>query len=178
MNYIRTRTYCLHELSAREITVEIDIQRGLYHFSIIGMGDKAIDESRDRIQSAIKNSGFKSLKSVNQKITVLLAPASLKKEGSGFDLAIAMAYLISSGIVSFKTDNIIFIGELSLNGELRAPKNYLYLFHKILSTDCHSIIVTSTECRGLCKYFIQNRIIYCANLSKVCAMGEIGRAHV
>ena len=158
---------------AREISVETDISRGLYHFSIIGMGDKAIDESRGRIQSAIKNSGL-GLKSVNQKITVLLAPASIKKEGSGFDLPIAVSYLSAIGKIGFNTDRYIFIGELSLNGELRAPKNFLYLFREILKKEKGSVIVTAEECRGLCKYFIDEGIMYCKNLSEVVGLqGEV-----
>ncbi len=130
------------------------------------MGDKAIDESRGRIQSAIRNSNL-GIKGVNQKITVLLAPASIKKEGSGFDLPIAISYLSAIGKINFNTDKYIFIGELSLNGELRAPKNFLYLFREILKKEKGSVIVTAEECRGLCRYFIDKGIIYCKNLREV-----------
>jgi len=163
---IKIKTFCIDNLAAREISVETDISRGLYHFSIIGMGDKAIDESRGRIQSAIKNSNL-GIKGVNQKITVLLAPASIKKEGSGFDLPIAVSYLSAIGKINFDTSKYIFIGELSLNGELRAPKNFLYLFREILKKEKGSVIVTSEECESLCKYFIDEGIIYCKNLREV-----------
>ncbi len=166
MNFVKTKTFCLDNLNVSEISVETDISRGLYNFSIIGMGDKAIDESRGRIQSAIKNSGFKNLKSVNQKITVLLAPASIKKEGSSFDLAIAISYLKASKYIQTELDNYVFIGELSLNGDVRPPKNFLYLFSEILKHKNKFIIVTSSECRKLCKYFIEDRIIYCDNLKE------------
>ncbi len=163
---IKIKTFCIDNLVAREISVETDIARGLYHFSIIGMGDKAIDESRGRIQSAIRNSSL-GIKGVNQKITVLLAPASIKKEGSGFDLPIAVSYLSAISRINFNTDKYIFIGELSLNGELRAPKNFLYLFREILKKEKGSVIVTAEECRGLCKYFIDEGIIYCKSLKEV-----------
>lgn len=130
------------------------------------MGDKAIDESRGRIQSAIKNSSL-GIKGVNQKITVLLAPASIKKEGSGFDLAIAVSYLSAIGKINFDTSRYIFIGELSLNGELRAPKDFLYLFREIRRREKGSIIVTSTECEDLCNYFIDEGIVYCKDLREV-----------
>lgn len=167
VNFVKTRTFCLDNLIVREISVETDISRGLYHFSIIGMGDKAIDESRGRIQSAIKNSGFKGLKSTNQKITVLLAPASVKKEGSSFDLAIAVSYLFAVGHIQIDLKKYVFLAELSLNGELRAPKNFLYLFREVLKQDHESIIVTSYECADICEYFINDRIIYCKNIREV-----------
>ncbi|MEI8061854.1 MAG: YifB family Mg chelatase-like AAA ATPase [bacterium] len=172
MVYVKTRTYCLENFNAREISVETDISRGLYHFSIIGMGDKAVEESKGRVQSAIKNSDLRSLKSPNQKITVLLAPAYIKKEGSGFDLAIAMSYLLAVGIVNFNADNYIFIGELSLNGEIRAPKNFLFLFREIQKQNKEVIIVTSLECKNLCEYFIDERIIYCKNIKEVLNLGN------
>lgn len=171
---IKIKTYCLDNFVAREISVETDISRGLYHFSIIGMGDKAIDESRGRILSAIKNSNL-GIKSVNQKITVLLAPASIKKEGSGFDLPIAVSYLSAIGRINFDAKRYIFIGELSLNGELRAPKNFLHLFREILKKEKGSVIVTSIECENLCKYFIDKGIVYCKNLREVLELGEESR---
>ncbi len=110
-------------LKAHIITVEIDISRGLHSFSIVGLPDKAIEESKDRISSAIKNSGFKSPKQQNHKITVSLAPANIKKEGPSFDLSIAIGYLIASKNISGKLtiplDQTIFIGELSLMGDIR-----------------------------------------------------------
>ncbi len=172
MVYVKTRTYCLENFSAREISVETDISRGLYHFSIIGMGDKAVEESKGRVQSAIKNSDLRALKSTNQKITVLLAPAYIKKEGSGFDLAIAMSYLLAMGMVNFNIDNYIFIGELSLNGEVRAPKNFLYLFREVQKQDKEVIIVTSLECKNLCEYFIDERILFCKNIKEVLRIGD------
>ncbi len=101
------------------IDIEIDISRGLHAFSIIGLADKAVEEARDRISSAIKNSGFDSPKSKNQKIVLSLAPAELRKEGTQFDLAMALAYLKAIEEVDFDPADKMFIGELSLDGILR-----------------------------------------------------------
>jgi magnesium chelatase family protein len=105
---------------AHIVSVESDISRGLHAFTIVGLPDKAVEEARDRVASAIKNSGFTSPKSTNKKIVVSLAPAALKKEGPAFDLAVALSYLVSAGDVSFETEGKIFAGELSLDGTLQA----------------------------------------------------------
>lgn len=114
-------------LDAHIIDVEVDTSRGLHAFSIVGLPDKAVEESRDRVSAAIKNSGFTSPKSKNQKIVVSLAPADLKKEGPNFDLSIALAYLLAAGDVKFNADRKIFLGELSLDGELHRVKGVLPL---------------------------------------------------
>lgn len=108
------------------ISVETDIvHKTLHSFSIVGLGDKAVEEARDRVSSAIKNSGFKSPKSQNQKIIVSLQPADLKKEGSSYDIAIAIGYLLSNNDISFDPNEKIFIGELSLNGEIQSVRGIL-----------------------------------------------------
>ncbi|MDE1988766.1 MAG: YifB family Mg chelatase-like AAA ATPase, partial [Patescibacteria group bacterium] len=76
-------------------------------------------ESRDRVSAAIKNSGFKSPKQKNQKIVIALAPADLKKEGPAFDLGMALAYLLATEEIKFNPSGKIFLGELSLDGEVR-----------------------------------------------------------
>ena len=106
-------------LSAQVITVEVDLSKGLHAFSVVGLPDKGVEESRDRVAAAIKNSGFKSPKQKNQKITISLAPADIKKEGPIFDLAIALAYLKAAEESDFDPEGRIFLGELSLDGKLR-----------------------------------------------------------
>jgi magnesium chelatase family protein len=106
-------------LKARIIDIETDITRGLHSFSIVGLPDKAVEESRDRVSAAIKNSGFPSPKQQNKKIIVSLAPADIKKEGPNFDLGIALSYLLAADEIKFETGDKIFIGELSLDGKLR-----------------------------------------------------------
>ncbi|MEI8339268.1 MAG: YifB family Mg chelatase-like AAA ATPase [bacterium] len=106
-------------LKAQIIDIETDISKGLNSFTVVGLPDKAVEESRDRVSAAIKNSGFTSPKQTNQKTTVSLAPADLKKEGPYFDLGMALGYLLATDEVEFEPAKKIFLGELSLNGELR-----------------------------------------------------------
>lgn len=99
------------------VEVEIDITNGLPMFSIVGLPDNAVRESKDRVKSSVKNSGYEF---PNKKITVNLAPADLKKEGAGFDLPLAIGLLQASGILSSDSlENYTIIGELSLDGAVR-----------------------------------------------------------
>lgn len=106
-------------LKAQIVHIEVDLSKGLYAFSVVGLPDKAVEESRDRVSAAIKNSGFKSPKQKNQKIVIALAPADLKKEGPVFDLGMALAYLLAAEEIKFNPHGKIFLGELSLDGEVR-----------------------------------------------------------
>ncbi|MEI8175673.1 MAG: YifB family Mg chelatase-like AAA ATPase [Candidatus Omnitrophota bacterium] len=110
-------------IDACKVTVEVDISNGIPSFSIVGLPDTAIKESRDRIRSAIKNSGFEF---PTKRITVNLAPADIKKEGAGFDLPIAVAILVATDILQNNAyKEYIFCGELSLNGEIKPIKGAL-----------------------------------------------------
>ncbi len=117
-------------LKAQIIDIEVDLSRGLHSFSIVGLADKSVDESKDRVSAAIKNSGWKSPKNKNQKVVVSLAPADVKKEGPIFDLPIALAYLSASEEIEFESKNRLFIGELSLDGKLRPVKGVLPIAQK------------------------------------------------
>lgn len=112
-------------LNAQIIDIEVDISVGLHRFDIVGMTDKAVDEARSRTSSAIKNSGFDSPKQTNQKIVVSLAPAQIKKNGTIFDLAIALCYLKATSQIDFNFKNRLFVGELSLDGKLRPVSGVL-----------------------------------------------------
>lgn len=116
-----------HMLDAHIVTIEVDLSRGLHAFSIVGLPDKAVEESRDRVSAAIKNSGYTSPKSKNQKVVISLAPADLKKEGPVFDLGMALTYLLASGDISFGFENKLFLGELSLDGDVRPIPGILAL---------------------------------------------------
>ena len=106
-------------LSAFPVEVEVDSTPGLHFFNIVGLPDKTVEESKDRIASAIKNSGFIAPKQKNQRIIVNLAPADIRKEGSGFDVPIALGYLLASKQILFLPQNRLFLGELALDGLLR-----------------------------------------------------------
>lgn len=99
------------------VEVETDISNGIPAFEIVGLGDTAIRESKERVRAAIRNSG---LEFPTRRITINLAPANLKKEGSAFDLGIALGILTASEQVNCKdTEKYMFIGELSLDGEVK-----------------------------------------------------------
>lgn len=128
MSFSRVYSAQTHLLKGKIVTVEVDITKNTLHaFTLVGLPDKAVDESKDRMSSALKNSGFQSPKNQNQKIVISLSPADLKKEGPYFDLAIALAYLLSAGEIDFDPESRIFLGELSLNGELRPIRGALPL---------------------------------------------------
>jgi len=115
-------------LHASVIAVEVDVTKKTLHaFSIVGLPDKAVEESRDRVSAAIKNSGFPSPKKQNQKVVISLAPADIKKEGPIFDLPMALAYLLAVNEISFDPAEKLFLGELSLDGVVRPIKGVLVL---------------------------------------------------
>ena len=103
--------------------MEVDIERGLPAFEIVGLPDMAIRESRERVRTALKNSGFPF---PQNRITVNLAPANLRKDGSGLDLPIAVGILVSLGVLpQDKVQDKVFIGELSLEGAIREVNGVL-----------------------------------------------------
>lgn len=125
MSIARTYTTQPGVLRGDIITVEADLSRGLYSFAIVGLAGKAVEEAKDRVSAAIKNSGYKSPKSENLKVVVSLAPADIKKDGPLFDLPIAIAYLQAAGLMKADTEKTILVGELSLDGSLRSVRGIL-----------------------------------------------------
>lgn len=114
-------------LNAQIIEIETDIAYGLKRFDIVGLPDKTVEESKERIGSAIKSCGFLSPFQRAQQVLVNLAPADLKKEGSLYDLPIALGYLTASNQIKFNPQGKIFSGELALDGKLRPIKGALSL---------------------------------------------------
>ncbi|MFD1952691.1 YifB family Mg chelatase-like AAA ATPase [Paenibacillus thailandensis] len=115
----------VHGVEGKRISVEVDISSGLPQVNVVGLPDPAVRESVERVRAAIKNSGFKF---PLDRITVNLAPADLRKEGTAFDLAIAAGILTASGqLPAAPFDNAILIGELSLNGKIRPVHGVLAL---------------------------------------------------
>lgn len=113
----RVTTFAIDGIDPREVSVEVDIRSGLPSFSIVGLGDTAVRESRERVRSAILNSGFEF---PQRRITVNLAPAFLRKVGPGFDAAMALALLAASGqLPPVDLVGVAAFGELSLSGGLR-----------------------------------------------------------
>jgi len=113
----RVTTFAIDGIASREVTVEVDLRLGLPAFSVVGLGDKAVREARDRVRAAIQNSGFEF---PQKRITANLAPAALRKNGPGFDLALAVGILAASEQIPVAAlERWAVFGELSLGGELR-----------------------------------------------------------
>lgn len=113
----RLATFAIDGVEPRQVSVEVDIRSGLPTFTIVGLADTAVRESRDRVRAAIDNSGFEFPQT---RITANLAPAFLRKVGPGFDLALALGVLAASGQVpTAALESYAVFGELSLTGEVR-----------------------------------------------------------
>jgi len=112
-------------IDAKLVEVEVDSSPGLFSLNIVGLPDKAVQESKERIAGAIKNSGLTPPSGKHKKITVNLAPADVKKEGPSYDLPIALGYLLESGQVKFDSENRLMLGEISLDGSLRHSSGVL-----------------------------------------------------
>jgi len=123
MGLFRTRSAAVYGIDAHIIDVEVDLYRGgsAKDFITVGMPDTAVRESRERIKSALMNSGFGY---PNKAVTINLAPANVRKEGAGFDLPMAVGILGAMGSVK-STEKFLFVGELSLDGSLRPVRGAL-----------------------------------------------------
>src|SRR6201985_3406856 len=118
----RTRSAAVFGIDAHFIDVEVDMYPGTGRdFITVGMPDVAVRESRERIKSALLNSGFGY---PNKSVTINLAPANVKKEGAGFDLPMALGILGAMGTVQ-ASDAHMFVGELSLDGAIRPVRGAL-----------------------------------------------------
>jgi magnesium chelatase family protein len=134
-------------IDAECIEVEADLNVGLHSFNIVGLADKAVSEAKERVNSALKNSGIKPPSRENRKITINLAPADIKKAGSRFDLPIAVAYLLATGQMRpFDTSGKIFVGELSLDGNVRPINGVLSIARLAARIGFEEIFVPSENC--------------------------------
>lgn len=123
MSLARIKSYGLDGLEGYEIDIEVDLHKGIPSYDIVGLPDASVKESRERVKSAFKNNGFNY---PIGKIVVNLAPADTKKEGSMYDLALAMGLLCSTQQIMAKDiGDYIIIGELSLNGDIRSVRGVL-----------------------------------------------------
>ncbi|OGS45714.1 MAG: hypothetical protein A2539_08160 [Elusimicrobia bacterium RIFOXYD2_FULL_34_15] len=143
-----------------DVTVEVDISKGFPTFNIVGLPDTSVKESRDRVVSAIKNSGYDF---PTKKVTVNLAPAGIKKEGAIFDLPIAIGVLIATGqIKSNINKKFSLIGELSLDGSIRRVNGVLPIAIKLREESYDGLVlpeINKNEAAivdGLCVYPAKN----------------------
>ena len=123
MSLARTQSISLQGLRGELVDIEVDVAHGLPSYSLLGLPDAALNESRDRIRAAISNS---KLQWPNKKVTVSLSPAWLPKSGSSFDLPIAIAILLAQGLVERDEDKKrVLIGELALDGGVKPVRGVL-----------------------------------------------------
>ena len=146
------------------VEVETDISNGMPAFDIVGLGDTAIRESRERVRSAIKNAG---LEFPVRRITMNLAPANLKKEGSSFDLGIALGILTATGQVSCPyLERCMFIGELSLDGEVKPVRGVLPMAVCAMQSNIEFLILPSANAH-------EASVVKGLNILPVKELGEI-----
>ena len=117
------RTAAVFGIEASPIEVEVDVSFGLPAFNMVGLPDASVRESRDRVRSAIRNSGFPF---PSHRITVNLAPADVRKEGGSFDLPIALGLLAATGVLTRRhVDDVLLVGGLSLDGGIHSARGVL-----------------------------------------------------
>jgi magnesium chelatase family protein len=119
----RVRSAAVFGIDAAPVSIEVDVSYGLPCFTVVGLPDAIVRESRDRIRSAIRNSGFEF---PQHRIIVNLAPADVRKAGASFDLPIALAVLAASGVIQRRdVQDVLILGELSLDGGIQAARGVL-----------------------------------------------------
>lgn len=127
------------------VDVEVDIAQGLPQFATVGLPDGAVKESKDRVKSALKNSGYEF---PSRKITVNLAPADIKKEGAAFDLPISIGILAATGVVKErKCRDYLLLGELSLDGSVKPVRGCLSVAVAARSAGYRGIVVPRDNAR-------------------------------
>ncbi len=126
MNLSKVFSASVDGITAQVIEIETDIHPGLHSFTIVGLADKSLSEAKERVGSALKNSGVKPPNRENRKIVVNLAPADVKKTGSQYDLGIAIGYLLATKqMKAFDASHMLFAGELALDGSVRSVSGVL-----------------------------------------------------
>ena len=141
----RIDTFALDGVEARHVWVEADLRSGLPAFTVVGLADKAVREARERVRSALTNSGYVF---PDGRITINLAPAYLRKVGPGFDLALAIAILAASGqLPADAVAGCAVVGELSLMGEVRAVRGALAVAEGAASHGLARLVVPRSRAR-------------------------------
>lgn len=139
MSFAQVATRSVVGLTAPQVLVEVHLSQGLPALTIVGLPEASVRESKDRVRSAILNSGYDF---PNRRLTINLAPADLPKDGARLDLAISLGILAASGqIDAHALADFEFVGELSLNGELRATTGSLAIARTIKNTNKRTLIV-------------------------------------
>jgi len=137
-----TQTCAVIGLDGFVVQVEVDISPGLPAFNIVGLPDAAVQEAKERVRAALRNSNCEF---PLRRITVNLAPADLKKEGPSYDLPIAVCMLLSSGQIDSLPEGAVFLGELSLDGSLRHTTGILAMASVARDQGYTSVFVPSVD---------------------------------
>lgn len=173
MSFAKIYTRALLGLHAASIEVEVHVSQGLPSLTIVGLAEAAVRESKDRVRSAIINSGFQF---PNKRLTINLAPADLPKDGSRLDLPIALGILIASGqLPENVTDDFEFVGELALDGHLRPVSGALSIAmacqrdqHRLMLSQQNAAeaaqlprieVFAATHLKQVCEHFLKQQLI-------------------
>ncbi len=140
----KVKTSAVVGLEGHLVDVEVDISSGLPSMTIVGLPDTAVQEARERVRAAIRNSEYVF---PMKRITVNLAPADLRKEGPAYDLPIAIGILLSSEQLSFDASQALFLGELSLNGDLRPTHGILSMVSLAKEKEIPTVFVPSINAK-------------------------------
>ena len=140
----KVKTAAVVGLDAQEVEVEVDILSGLPAVNIVGLPDTAVQEARERVRSAVRNSGCYF---PMRRITVNLAPADLKKAGPAYDLPIAVGIILSSEQVSVDASQMLFLGELSLDGSLRHTHGIISMVGLAKEKSISTVFVPAADAR-------------------------------
>jgi len=137
--FVKVNSMSVIGMESYPVFVEVDTSQGLPQFATVGLPDASVKESRDRIKAAIKNSGYHFPRS---HVTINLAPADIKKEGTGFDLPIAVGILAAEKLIrEERLRDCLFVGELSLDGSIKRVNGLLSVAFKALETGLTSVFV-------------------------------------
>ena len=138
----KVRSMGLYGMDAFLVEIEADLSTGLPSFDVVGLPDASVKESRDRIRASFKNTGFDFPVA---RITVNMAPADKRKEGSLYDLPLFVALLIASGQLSAPDPGFVFLGELSLSGEVRPVRGVLPMVIKAREDGVQAVFVPAAN---------------------------------
>ena len=177
--YSRVRSAALNGIEAEEIFVESDISRGFPSFTIVGLPDAAIRESKERVRSAVVNSGFSF---PDRRVTVNLSPASVRKVGTHFDLPTALCILISSGMkVKRGMLEYVFIGELALDGSIGRIRGLLPMLRGLSEKGIRRFIIPeknrkegqlAEDAEVLCAGCLNDVVRFIRDGTELCSAGE------
>lgn len=137
--YGKVKSSCVAGIDGHLIDVEVDISNGLPGMHVVGLPDSSVRESLERVRAAIRNCGFTF---PMKRITINLAPADMRKEGSAFDLAIAVGILVTSGQLKMKSsDEAVFLGELALDGSVRSVPGVLPMTYQAKKSNMRHVVL-------------------------------------